>query len=84
MHQYATLEDTVYFWFAANDTSGSGGDGASPVFDVREGGDSGGASAIPTHSASATLLTHANYASGCHSKRICCWQHLRRVLYPSR
>jgi hypothetical protein len=66
MHQYATLEDTVYFWFAANDTSGSGGDGASPVFDVREGGDSGGASAIPTHSASATLLTHANYASGCH------------------
>ncbi len=64
MHQHATLEDTVYFWFAANDTSGSGGDGASPVYDVRLGGAAAGA--IPTLSGSATLLSHANYAAGCH------------------
>lgn len=64
IHQHATLEDTVYFWFAANDTSGSGGDGASPVYDVRLGGAAAGA--IPTLSGSATLLSHANYAAGCH------------------
>lgn len=58
------LEGTVYFWFAANDTSGSGGDGASPVYDVRLAGAAAGA--IPTLSGSATLLTHANYPDGCH------------------
>lgn len=63
-HQYATIEDTVYFWFGANDTSGSGGDGASPVFDVREAGAAAGA--IPLLSGSATLLSHANFPAGCH------------------
>ncbi len=64
MHQHRTVEDTVYFWFAANDTSGSGGDGASPVYDVRLAGAAAGA--IPVLSGSATLLTHANYPDGCH------------------
>jgi len=63
-HQYATIDDTVYFWFGANDTSGSGGDGATPLFDVREAGAT--ASAIPLLSGTPTLLTHANYPAGCH------------------
>ena len=63
-HQTATLEDTVYFWFAANDTSGSGGDGATPLFDVREAG--AAASAIPLLSGTPSLLSHANYPAGCH------------------
>jgi len=63
-HQYATIGDTVYFWFGANDTSGSGGDGASAVFDVREAGAAAGA--IPLMSNNATLLSHANYPAGCY------------------
>ncbi len=62
--QYATIEDTLYFWFGSNDTAGSGADGASAVFDVREGGAS--ASAAPVLSGSATLLTHANYPAGAY------------------
>lgn len=64
MHQHATIGDTVYFWFAANDTSGSGGDGATPLYDVRKAG--AAASAIPLLSGTPTLLTHANYPAGCH------------------
>ena len=63
-HQNATLDDTVYFWFAANDTSGSGDDGASAVYDVREAG--AAADAAPLLSGSATLLSHANYPAGCY------------------
>ncbi|MEE9158937.1 MAG: hypothetical protein V3U60_11185 [Gammaproteobacteria bacterium] len=62
-HQTATVNDTVYFYFAANDTSGSGGDGATPLFDVREAGAAAGA--IPLLSGTPTLLTHANYPAGC-------------------
>lgn len=64
MIQYATLEDTVYLWFASNDTSGSGDDGASAVYDVREGGAT--ASDAPILSGSASLLSHANYPAGCY------------------
>ena len=63
-HQTATIGDTVYFWFAANDTSGSGGDGATPEFIVREAGAAAGAE--PLLSDVATLLTHADYPDGCH------------------
>ena len=35
MHKTRALGSTIYFWFAANDTSGSGADGASPLCDVR-------------------------------------------------
>ena len=63
-HQTATINDTVYFWFASNDTSGSGDDGASAVYDVREAG--AAADAIPLLSGSATLLSHANYPAGCY------------------
>ncbi len=63
-HQTATINDTVFFWFAANDTSGSGGDGATPLFDVREAG--AAASAIPLLSGTPSLLTHANFPAGCH------------------
>ena len=68
IHQYKTLEDTIYFWFGSNDTSGSGGDGATPVYDVRLAG--AAADAIPVLSGSATLLTHANYPDGCHEVAI--------------
>mgnify|MGYP001576964504 FL=1 len=64
MHQYAALEDTVYFGFAANLTSGAAGDGATPLFDVRLGG--GTASDAPILSGTPTLLTHANYTDGCY------------------
>lgn len=64
MHQYATLEQTVYFGFASNLTSGAAGDGATPLFDVRLGG--GAASDAPILSGTPTLLTHANYTDGCY------------------
>jgi len=64
MMQYATLEDTVYLWFGANDTAGSGNDGASAAYDVREGG--AATSAAPVLSGTPDLLTHANYPAGCY------------------
>jgi hypothetical protein len=64
MKQYAALDDTVYLWFAANDTSGSGGDGASPAADVRLAG--AAADAAPVYSPTPTLLTHVNYSAGAH------------------
>ena len=63
-HQHSALGDTVYFWFAANNTSGSGNDGATALFDVREAGES--ASAAPLLSGSPSLLTHASYPAGCY------------------
>ena len=68
MHQYATLEDTLYFGFAANLTSGAAGDGASPLFDVRLGGDTSGAA--PILSGTPTLLTGAGYSDGCYEVAI--------------
>lgn len=64
MHQYGTLEDTLYFGFASNLTTGAAGDGASPLFDVRLGGAAAGAA--PVLSGTPTLLTHANYSDGCY------------------
>ena len=63
-HQYIRLEDTVYFYFASNNTSGSGDDGASPLFDVRLGG--AAASAAPVLSGTPDLLTHANFPPGAY------------------
>lgn len=63
-HQHATIGDTVYFWFGANDTSGSGGDGASVAADVREAG--AAAAAAPLLSPTPTLLSHADYPAGCY------------------
>lgn len=63
-HQTATIADTVYFWFAANDTAGSGGDGATPLFDVREAG--AAASAAPLLSGTPALLSNAAYPAGCY------------------
>ena len=68
MHQYGTIEDTLYFGFAANLTSGAAGDGATPLFDVRLGG--GAASDAPILSGTPTLLTHANYSDGCYEVAI--------------
>lgn len=64
MHQYATIESTLYFGFASNDTAGSAVDGTTPLFDVRLGG--GAASDAPILSGTPTLLTHANYSPGCY------------------
>jgi len=67
-HRLATLGDTVYLWFAANDTNGSGNDGATPVYDVRLGG--AAANAAPVLSGAASLLSHANYPAGAHEVAI--------------
>lgn len=64
MKQYAALDDTVYLWFAANDTSGSGGDGATPAADVRLAG--AAADAAPAYSPTPVLLSHANYPAGAY------------------
>lgn len=66
--KYPKINDTIYFWFGANDTAGSGNDGASAVYDVRLGGAS--SSGAPTLSGNATLLTHANYPAGCYEVEI--------------
>ena len=64
MKQYAAIDDTVYFWFAGNDTSGSGGDGASPAADVRLAG--AAADAAPVYSPTPALLSHVNYPAGAY------------------
>lgn len=64
IHQHAIIEDTVYFWFASNDTAGSGDDGANPLADVRLAGAAAGAA--PVLSPVPVLLTHANYPDGCY------------------
>lgn len=64
MKQYTEVGSTIYFWFAGNDTSGSGGDGASPAADVRLAG--AAADAAPVFSPTPVLLSHVNYPSGCY------------------
>lgn len=64
MKQYGTIEETFYFWFAGNDTSGSGGDGATPLADVRLAG--AAADAAPVFSPTPVLLSHVNYPAGCY------------------
>jgi hypothetical protein len=61
-YKYAEIADTVYFWFAANDVTGTAGDGATPLYDVRLAG--AAADAAPTASGTPTLLSHANYSAG--------------------
>jgi hypothetical protein len=61
-YKYAEIGDIVYFWFAANATTGAAGDGASPLFDVRLAG--AAANAAPTASGTPTLLSHADYTDG--------------------
>ena len=58
------IEDTLYFWFAANDTGGSAGDGASAAADVRLAG--AAADAAPVLSPTPTLLSSASYPDGCY------------------
>lgn len=60
--QYVKLEDTVFFFFGVNDTSGSGDNGASPLFSVREAGAAAGAAAMFT--GTPTLLTGTNHTPG--------------------
>ena len=64
IHQHKALEETVYFWFAANDTSGSGGDGATPLSDVRLAGAT--ISDAPILSPTPALISHVNYPEGCY------------------
>ena len=64
MKQYAALDDIIYFWFAGNDTSGSGGDGATPAADVRLAG--AAADAAPVYSPTPILLSHAAYPAGAY------------------
>lgn len=64
MHQHAILEDTVYFWFGSNDTSGSGDDGATPLCDVRLAGAT--ISDAPILSPTPELISNAAYPAGCY------------------
>ena len=64
MKQYGALDDTFYFWFAANNTSGSGDDGASPAADVRLAG--AAVDAAPVYSPTPTLLSHVDYPAGAY------------------
>ena len=59
-----SVGSTVYFHFAANTTTGTAGDGATPLYDVRLCGAT--ASAAPKASGTPTLLTHADYTDGLH------------------
>lgn len=68
MKQYASIDDTVYFWFASNDTSGSGDDGAAPAADVRLAG--AAAAAAPMYSPVPVLLTDAGYPPGAYEVAI--------------
>ena len=63
-HKYYSLNDTVTFWFCANDTLGSGNDGASPLYDVDLA--SGAAGDAPVHSGSPALLSNVSNPSGWH------------------
>lgn len=69
-HKDVALGGTVYFWGAANNTSGSGADADSGDFnyDVRLAG--GGAADAPIASGTGTLLTHANYPAGAYEVAI--------------
>lgn len=60
--QEVVLGETVYWHFAANDTSGSGGDGASAAAHVRECG--AAASAAPVLSPTPSLLSEGTYPAG--------------------
>lgn len=68
MMQYAEIGDDVYFWFAANTTAGTAGDGATPLYDVRLAGAAAGAA--PVQSGTPTLLTHADYPDGIHEIKV--------------
>ena len=67
-HRHATLEDTVYLYFASNDTSGSGDDGATPVCAVRLSGATAGAA--PVLQPTPVLLSHASYPAGAYEVAI--------------
>lgn len=60
----AAIEDTVFFWFAANDTGGTAGDGATPLADVRLAGAT--ISDAPILSPTPALISHANFPAGLH------------------
>lgn len=68
-HKYADLEDTVYFWFGANDTSGSGADGESASADVRLAGAAADAAPVD-YAPTVSLLSHANYPAGAYEVKI--------------
>lgn len=70
MTRHIKQGDTVYLYFAANDTSGSGGDGSSAQSFVRKGGDSAGAAAVI--SPSPTLLTDSSFTDGCYEIELLC------------
>jgi len=64
MHKVIAIDNTTHFWFAANDTDGSGTDGATPAADVRLAG--AAAADAPIISPTPVLLTHASYPAGCY------------------
>lgn len=66
--RYLKLDDTWYEWFAVNDTSGSGDDGASVTFAVREAGAADDDPPIVT--GNATLLTDSAFPAGCYECEI--------------
>lgn len=65
---YGKLDDVIPFPIGANDTSGSGDDGASPTAFVRKVGD--GAGVAPVQEPTPILLSHVNYPAGCYALEI--------------
>ena len=64
MFKYAEIADIVYFWFAANTSSGAAGDGETPSYIVRKAGVA--ADAAKKSGGTPSLLTHADYPDGLH------------------
>ena len=62
------LGQTTYFHFVANNTAGSGADGATAVFDVRLAGAT--ITDAPILSGSGSLVSHVNYPDGCYEAAI--------------
>ena len=68
MYKYGNLNDTFYFQFPVNNSSGSGASGTLPSAKVRKSGDS--ASAAPTYLATPYPLTNASYWAGSYEVAI--------------
>jgi hypothetical protein len=68
LYFYGKIDDVFAFPIGANDTSGSGDDGASPTAYIRKVGDAAGVA--PIHEPTPILLTHANYPAGAYALEI--------------
>ena len=66
--QYIKMEDTVFFFFGVNDSTGEGANGTTPLVTVRDTNDVIGAVPMPLADTPATvqLLSGVGFPDGCH------------------